>query len=971
MYEIGHTLLGFSVTKALPIEEISCVYYELEHIASGAQVIHVAADDRENLFSLCFKTYPSSSNGVAHILEHTVLCGSTHFPVKDPFFSMTRRSLNTFMNAMTGADFTCYPAASQLKKDFYNLLDVYIDACFFPKLTKESFLQEGHRLEFEDPSDPTSPLKYKGIVFNEMKGAMSNIDSRMWQAVSKHLTPDLTYAYNSGGDPAVIPQLTYEELLNFHKTYYAPSRCIFFFYGDIPLETHLEYIEKKVLQSAEKLPPLPPLPKQPRFQSPQTMQEHFPIDGEKIEGKGMLAFSWLTTEIGNQEHLLALQILDSILMETDASPLRRALLESRLCTQADGLLDTEMSEIPYLIVCKGTDAKNTEQIRSLLMSNLAEIAKTGIPPEMIEAAIHQLEFQRSEITGDYGPFGLTLFFRSALAKQHGASPEDSLMIHKLFQAILLKANDPSYFPNLVKKYFLDNPHFVTVEMIPDPSCAEREKSEEKIRLQQIEKGLSDKEKEEIVLQAKQLEAFQEREEPLDCLPKLNKNDIPKEPIQFHLEEQKYGATTLFHHDTFTNHIYYLDVLFDMPEIPLEDLPYLQLLISLLPELGTQGHTFAENLHRTNLYTGGISTTISLFEQSGVQGTSRPAFIVRGKALKRNVQTLITLIGEYAFSARFDELERIRELILQIHTYLEQRLSKNPMSYALQMAHAPFSSHATLRNRFSGLPYVLFIREIAQNLDTSLPHIARKLQHLYENLTKAGRRDLVISADIDQYQENIDLLLSTFRQEEPGKTPLWNINYPKAEPISSIKTISSPVAFTAQAFSTILGTDPDGPALSLASSIFDNTTLHKRIREQGGAYGSGASYNPNSGAFHFYSYRDPHIKKTLAAFEEALQKGAKGRFTADDIEEALFSLIQNYDSPCAPGSRAMTAYSHIRCNRTLEMRKKYRARLLSATKDDIARAVQTHLLPAHQMAVTISLCGESLAASENVLPYSPT
>jgi len=970
MIDVGHTLLGFQVKKALSIEEISSVYYELEHIETGANVVHIAADDQENLFSLCFKTHPSSSNGVAHILEHTVLCGSTHFPVKDPFFSMTRRSLNTFMNAFTGADFTCYPASSQLEKDFYNLLDVYLDACFFPNLKKESFLQEGHRLEFQDPTDPTSPLQYKGIVFNEMKGAMSNIDSRMWQAVSSNLFPDLTYAHNSGGDPAVIPELTYEELIEFHRTFYAPSRCTFFFYGNIPLENHLSFIEKKVLQNAEKLPPIPPLPKQTRFTKPKKIKERFPIDTKEITGKGIATFSWLTTDIAHQKDLLALQVLDSILMETDASPLRRALLESKLCTQADGFLDTEMSEIPYLIVCKGTNEKDSDALHSVIVSTLEKIAQEGIPPEMIEAAVHQLEFQRSEITGDSGPYGLTLFFRSVLSKQHGAAPEDSLTIHRLFKAILLEANNKEYFPSIIRKYLLDNPHSVTVQMIPDPECDEREKGKEEQRLKEIEHRLTDAEKKEIVTQAEELEAFQDREESLDCLPKLSREDIPEEPVLFTLNEMNYGATSIYHHETFTNHIFYIDILFDMPEMELEELPYLQLLISILTELGTKDYSFSENLHRMNLHTGGISSSVSLFEQSTKKDTSRPAFILRGKSLKRNTSHLLTLMKEFAFDVRFDEYDRLKELILQIHTYLEQRLTRNPMGYAMQMAHAPFSSHATVRNNFSGLPYVHFIRKLTNELDANIETIGKRLESIFKKLTQAGSTDIVISCDDAQFTTHKDELLSLFQREEEGSLPLWNIAYAPNEANSFIKTIASPVAFTAQAFSTILGVEKEGPALSVASSIFDNTTLHKRIREQGGAYGSGASYNPNTGSFHFYAYRDPHIKKSVDAFVESIEKGASGAFTTDEVDEAIFSLIQSYDSPCSPGSRGMTSYSNIRCGRTYDMRKRYRKRLLSVTKKEIQDAVTNHLLAAQRSAVTVSLCGESLAKKEDILPYSP-
>ncbi len=351
---IGERYGDFVVTKCLEISELNCTLKELKHEPSGAQVMHIANDDPENLFCLSFKTYPASSNGAAHILEHTVLCGSRKFPVKDPFFSMNKRSLNTFMNALTGSDFTCYPAASLNEKDFYNLMDVYIDAVFHPELKKMSFLQEGHRLEFTDPKDPKTPLEYKGIVFNEMKGSLSSVDTRLWHALMQSLVPDLPYAFNSGGDPRFIPELTYPELIAFHETFYHPSRCLFFFYGNLPLRQHLDFIAEKALKNVPSLPPIPPLKKQRRFTAPIHREMRYPVsESDALSERAIIAFSYLTAELLDQEEVLALSVLDCVLMETDASMLKSALMESGLCIHAEGYMDTEMSEVPYAMSVKG------------------------------------------------------------------------------------------------------------------------------------------------------------------------------------------------------------------------------------------------------------------------------------------------------------------------------------------------------------------------------------------------------------------------------------------------------------------------------------------------------------------------------------------------------------------------------------------------------------------------------------------
>jgi presequence protease len=469
----------FKTLSCSKIEELDCIFRELEHTPTGAHIIHIENKDPENLFCLSFRTLPDSSNGIPHILEHTVLCGSESFPVKDPFFAMTRRSLNTFMNAMTGSDFTCYPASSQVKKDFYNLFDIYLDAVFKAKIEKTSFLQEGFRLEFEKGEDPSTPLLFKGIVYNEMKGSLSTGESRMWVALLEELFPDLPYAYNSGGDPKEIPNLTYEQLIAFYKENYHPSRCLFFFYGDLPLQKHLDYIDEKALKGAERLPSLPPLAKQKRFKKgkhrtvPYSVQEN-----ENHEKKVMAAFGWLTCLLTEQEEVLALSVLDSILTETDASPLKQALLASELCTGAEGFLETEISEVPYVLVCKGCTKESVSEIEKIINDTLLELSLKPFSQEQIDAAIHQLELCRTEIATDHAPFGLTLFFRSALAKQHGCDPENTLKIHKLFGELREKVKDPMYLPSLLKKHFVENTHRVSITMLPDPNLEKKEKEEE-------------------------------------------------------------------------------------------------------------------------------------------------------------------------------------------------------------------------------------------------------------------------------------------------------------------------------------------------------------------------------------------------------------------------------------------------------------------------------------------------------------
>ncbi|MCP5504171.1 MAG: insulinase family protein [Chlamydiales bacterium] len=953
-HKVGETYREFIFTKALPIEELQMILYELTHEPTGARVIHLEADDPENLFCLSLQTLPSDSTGVAHILEHTVLCGSKKFPVKDPFFSMARRSLNTFMNAMTGADFTCYPAASQVEQDFYNLLEVYLDAVFYPELKEMSFLQEGHRLEF-DPD-----LMYKGVVYNEMKGSLSNPETRLWHEITKYLTPDLTYAFNSGGDPAEIPNLTYEGLKEFHATYYHPSRCIFFFYGNLSLEKHLDFIYKNALKGVEKLPPLEGIPKQKRFEKPIVKQGYYPA----VEGKDFVSFSWLTTSIDNQEDALALAVLDSILMETDASPLKHALLKSGICTQADGYLDSEMSEIPYVIICRGCQENSSNEIKKLIFQTLEDICVKGISQDLIEAAIHQLEFSRLEITGDYGPFGLTLFMRSVLAMQHGCPPENSLSVYSQFKRLQLLVKNPGYLPGLIRKYLLENPHFLTYIFSADKTLEKRENDEEKERLRKIEHSLTEAQKGAIRKETSQLEKFQEKTEnqSIECLPKIDLTEVPKETPDFPLQHEQDIQLTIFHHECFTNHIIYAKLLFDLPKIHREDLSYLQLFTTILPELGAGKRNYQQNLEYINAYLGDFSATINLYPQVSDSNLLNPAFSLKGKALNRNIDKLFKLFIDVCQHIDLNDSARIKELILQIHTSLENRLNRSAMSYAIQRSVSSYTQSAFIGEYLSGLPYFQFIRDLARNIDKKLPEVIEKFKTLSLSLFHLTSPHLVLSCDPQQYHLLAKEGFYDLNELPPKPFIPWETLILPPAPVSEAFVISSPIAFSSYGIKTCTIHDTSSPALSLSTDLLENTFLHKKIREQGGAYGSGANYNPLSGNYYLYSYRDPHISLTYQAFEAGIAELAKGKFSERDLTEAKLGLIQDLDTPISPGARANLAYTYFREGYTKEFRQEFRDNVLNTTKDEVKKAIEKSLQG--NAGTKVTFAGENLIQNEN-------
>ncbi|MBI5346730.1 MAG: insulinase family protein [Chlamydiae bacterium] len=940
-YKIGTIYKSFKVTKYLKIEEIQVELLELTHLPTNAKVIQIANNDDENLFALSFQTLPSSSNGAAHILEHTALCGSKKFPVKDPFFSMLRRSLHTFMNAFTGHDFTSYPAASQIEKDFYNLLSVYLDAVFHPNLNELSFLQEGHRLEFLNPSDPKSPLTFKGIVYNEMKGSLASAENRLSHKMLELLTPDLPYAFNSGGDPKDIVKLSYQDLLNFHEKFYHPSRCLFFFYGNIPLEKNLDFISENALQGVKKQKPLPPIKKQKRFLAPKSFIAYYPLTNqENLENKCFISFGYLTTNVKNQEELLALTLLDNVLMGTDAAPLKKEILKSGLCKDVESSLDLEMSEIPYIFTCKDASLKNKDLLFNLIQTTLKKIVKDKIPHHLIEASLHQIEFSRTEIASDGYPYGLILFFRSALAEQHGCKPENSMLIHSLFNSLRKKLKNPNYLSNLINKYLLKNKHLVKLTFIPDTALEKKENDEEQERLAKIKKSLSQKQTEKILQTTLSLKKYQESLEhaSLDCLPKLQLSDVPQKIKDYPLKEEKFNNLTVFQHNCFTNDIIYADLLFDLPYIAQEELSFLSLFSLILTEVGSGNRNYQSNLEFIQAHTGGIHSYISLNVQVDNPNDLKPSFAIRSKALKRNVQELFQLLKETADSPIFDDPARIKELLLQHYTSLENNLNKNAMRYAANLSLSSLNIPSFIGSRLSGLDYYLFFKSFIQDLDVKLPSIIASLNTLKQRVLCQENCHLVLGCDDELYKyikKHNFFALSELKLKK--SSALWKSDY-KIDPTESqARIISSPVAFNSVACKAIGYTHEDAPALLIAANLFDNVVLHKKIREEGGAYGSSANYTPISATFNFSSYRDPHISSTINAFDLAIKTILEGIFTSSDLEEAKLEVIQHLDAPLSFATRAITAYSWKRTKITTALREKFRQKILLASREDIIKA----------------------------------
>ena len=968
-YKTNSRYNGFLITKVVQVEEISCQLVELLHEESGCHIMHIQNDDPENLFCISFRTLPQSSNGVAHILEHTVLCGSKKYPVKDPFFSMNRRSVNTFMNALTGQDFTCYPAATQNEQDFYNLLEVYIDSVFHPLLTPLSFAQEGHRLEFATPNDPTSELQYKGVVFNEMKGALSSPSSRLFEAITKYLYPGSPYGFNSGGDPTEIPSLSHEELLHFHKTYYHPSRSLFFFYGNMPLEKHLDFIAVKALHGVKKEAPLPPIPYTQRMLAPFRKELMYPVAQDADDaGQTLLGFGFLTTSVLDEMTILGLSVLDIILMETDASLLRLPLIESGLCTQASSYLGTETLEIPFILILKGVQDNAEQKLEDLIQKTLIHIAEHEIPEKLIESALHQLELAKLEIgSNGSGPFGLSLFARTALLKQHGGKAEDGLHIYSLFQELRNTIyTKPRYLQELIIKYFINNRHFVRITMKPSTTLMQQEADREKDILEQIQKRMTEKEKQLLVEQSMALLRLQEEEshQNLEVLPKISIRDIPRTSRNFELTQHKENATTLFHHGCFTNHLTYADLIFPMPEIKQEDFWTVRLFSQLATQIGVGTRNYQQNLEYVQEHTGGVAAGFALYHQVDHRDHFTPSFYFKGKSLYRKSDKLFSLMAEMATQLDFTDRRRIKDLINRLWTNVSNSINQNALRYAINLSASPLSRSNAFMQQTYGLDYFMKIRSLMQHYDAQEDELISKLNSMKELLLCNQGAHIVLTCDATEYSTHLEnglygLLDIPAKPHTPWK---GNISIPHVHAQGRI--IASPVAFTAQSFTSVPYNHPAAPALGIAANLFENKVLHKRIREQGGAYGAGASYSTMTGTFYFYSYSDPNIASTLQAFEESIHMIGDKKFSDSELEEAKLGILQSLDAPVPPSSRADVAYGWWREGKDKMMRLHYRNRTLEITKEEIVEAVRQHILEPFAKGVVVSFAKKELLEREN-------
>ena len=933
---------AFELVREQHLDSLNITVQEFTHLSTGAQHIHIQADSDENVFLVALRTVPTDSTGVAHILEHTALCGSEKYPVRDPFFMMIRRSLNTFMNAFTSSDWTAYPFASTNTKDFNNLLDVYLDAVFFSRLDELDFLQEGHRLEFEKWDDPSSPLQFKGVVYNEMKGAMSSVPSQLWQSLCKHLHPSNTYHFNSGGDPVEIPDLSYQQLKQFYRTHYHPSNAIFMTFGSLPVSELQQRFEDQALCRFDRLDETIKVDSEQPFTAPLTVNDVYTAEND--EDKSHVVVAWLLGESTDPVEALRAQLMASLLYENSASPLQQLLETSALGKSPSPLngIEDSQKQIIFVAGMEGCEATDRDAIESEILATIQQAISEGFAPERINACIDQLELQQREVGGDGYPYGLQLILTSLGSATHRGDPVAVLDLDRSLNQLREDLKDPNFVGETLQRLFIDNTHRLTLCVEPDTKLAEAQNAAEQTRLDEIAAALSEQEVAAIVEQSQRLQDRQNAEDDPGTLPKVGIADVPASIHEPARHEYQGKSVTAYEYEAGTNGLVYLQAIIALPELTESERQILPFLCNILSELGLGNDDY---LHVQNLHTacsGGLHAFTSIRNNAFDEQASSAYLVLSGKGLRRYVNELTTLMQRTLTEVRFDEHERVRDLMSQTRSRKESSVAGNGHAYAMGAASATANGLAAMQFATSGLAGIKATKLLDERLADAaeLALFCQELEHLYQKLTAVTPVVAVVGEQ--QYLAAYREALANFQiASEQQHASEWSL--PKVRTVnSSFWAVNAQVNFCALAFPTVTSAHQDAAALTVLGGVLRNGFLHRALREQGGAYGGGANQDNANAVFKFFSYRDPRTQETLDDFYASIEWLIDTELSFDKVEESILGVISSLDKPASPAGEAKQALSQYLHGRSPEHREAFRTNVLNVTAAELKRVAMKYL-----------------------------
>ncbi|XP_036198289.1 presequence protease, mitochondrial isoform X1 [Myotis myotis] len=961
-YQVGEKIHGFTVSQVTSVPELFLTAVKLSHDGTGARYLHLAREDTNNLFSVQFRTTPMDSTGVPHVLEHTVLCGSQKYPCRDPFFKMLNRSLSTFMNAFTASDYTLYPFSTQNPKDFRNLLSVYLDAAFFPCLRELDFWQEGWRLEHENPSDPQTALVFKGVVFNEMKGAFTDNERIFSQHLLNRLLPDHTYAVISGGDPLCIPDLTWEQLKQFHATHYHPSNARFFTYGNFPLEQHLEQIHEEALSKFQKIEPRTTVPPQKPWDKPREFQITCAPDSMAASSSKQttVSVSFLLPEITDTFEAFTLNLLSSLLIGGPNSPFYKALIESGLGTDfsPDVGYNGYTREAYFSVGLQGIAEKDIQMVRDIIDRTIDDVIMKGFEDDRIEALLHKIEIQMKHQSVS---FGLALTSYIASCWNHDGDPVELLKLgSQVAQFRQCLKDNPKFLQEKVKQYFKNNQHKLTLSMKPDDKYSEKQAQMETEKLQQKVSALSLEDKQQIYDKGLELQTQQSKAQDASCLPALKVSDIePRIPFTELAVALAAGDVPVQYCAQPTNGVVYFRAFCSLNTLPEELRPYVPLFCSVLTKLGCGVLDYREQAQQIELKTGGMTASPHVLPDDSHLDTYEQGVFFSSFCLERNLPDMMHLWSEIFNSPCFEEEEHFKVLVKMTAQELSNGVPDSGHLYASIRASRTLTPAGDLQETFNGMDQVRLMKRIAEMTDIS--PILRKLPRIKKHLLNCNNMRCAVNAtpqQLSQTEQAVGDFLRSVGRSKKERKPVRPHVVEKAVPngcggsahVSGCQIVRKliteptftpcqmkthfllpfPVNYVGECVRTAPYTHPDHASLKILARLMTAKFLHTEIREKGGAYGGGAKLSHN-GIFTFYSYRDPRSTETLQSFAKAVDWAKSGKFSQQDIDEAKLSVFSAVDAPVAPSDKGL---DHFLYGLSDELKQAHREQLFAVHREGL-------------------------------------
>ena len=932
---------AYEIVKQENLTDIHSVGYLLRHKKTGARLVLVENDDENKVFSIAFRTTPKNSTGVPHILEHSVLCGSREFPLKDPFVELVKGSLNTFLNAMTYPDKTVYPVASCNDKDFQNLMDVYMDAVLHPNIYKEEkiFRQEGWHYELESKD---APLIYNGVVYNEMKGAYSSPESLLDSVTQKTLFPDTCYGKDSGGDPVHIPELSYEKFLDFHRTYYHPSNSYIYLYGDMDMAEKLTWLDEEYLSHYEERPVDSRIREQKAFEKPVEREFSYSItDGESGEDATYLSVNTVVGDDLDPKLYVAFQILEYTLLDAPGAPLKQALIDAGIGKDILGGYESGILQPFFSVIAKDANKEQKGEFLAIVKGTLRKLADQGINRKSLLAGMNYFEFKYRE--ADYGsaPKGLMYGLQCLDSWLYDGDPMTHLCYQETFD-FLKKEVENGYFEQLIKDYLLDNPFEAVIVVAPEKNLTAKEDEKLAKKLADYKASLSEEELEKLVCATRELKEYQDTPstpEILAKIPLLTREDIDKKAETFFWTEKEEDGIKVLHHNFFTSGIGYLKILFNTSVLPQEDLPYAGLLKSVLGSISTEHYSYSDLTSEIHLNSGGMDFSVTSYAnlQDAEQFTG--AFVASIRVLYDKLDFGFTMLEEILNHSVFTDEKRLGEVIQETRSRARMKLENAGHSTAVSRATSYFSATAYYNELTGGTAYYHFLEQLEKDYPAKKQEIIAKLQEVSRKLFTRSNMLVNYTADENGYEKLPETLKLLSAKLPEGSRETYVFTHPVKNVNEGLKT-SAQVDYVARCGNFRDAGLAYTGALKILQVILSYDYLWLNIRVKGGAYGCMSGFKRN-GESYLVSYRDPHLKRTLDVY-----KGIPDyirNFQADerDMTKYVIGTISNLDAPLTPsvkGSRGLSAYlSGV----TEEMMQTERDQVLQATKEDI-RALAAHI-----------------------------